>query len=269
MFLDSDDTVEPDALERAVASMREHPAQAVIWGLVEEYYNRDGEIIKTIPVTYPAKILDNADAVHNEMFFLEQKDLYGYPWNKLYDCAFVRESKVRFPEMPFNEDILFNIALFMRVEKCNILSMTANHYAKRNSNSLTGKFIPDYYENSMRRVKALYDQYVSWHMNNPEALSVIAGRYVRYLFSSLQRNCDPRMGMNHKKRKQFLSAAYETDLFKSLKNAMGGRGLSGVMAACLRGKHTGLCLLIARAIYIIKNKLPMLFLKANKSVTEK
>lgn len=265
MFLDSDDTVEPDMLTRAVSSMREHPAQVVIWGLTEEYYDNAGNIIKQIAVTYPEKKLDNAEQVHVEVFFLEQKDLYGYPWNKLYDCNFVRQSKVRFPEMPFNEDILFNAALFMQVEKCNILDMKGNHYAKRNSNSLTGRFIPNYYENSMKRVQALYDQYIAWHMKNPQALAIIAGRYVRYLFSALQRNCDSRMNLTHCERKQFLQTAFETDLHKNLKKSMQGRSLSGVMAFCLRSGQVWLCLSIARVIYVVKNKLPGLFLKANKA----
>ncbi len=263
LFLDSDDLFDKKLLELTVASMRENPAQVVVFGLIEQYYNDKNENYDSCPVTYKDLVLNTPEGIHQNVIQLEQLGLYGYAWNKMYDLNYLRSVDLKFKTVTLVEDILFNIEYFSNITACNILSDTLYYYRKNNSSSLTGKFLPTYYDNIMLRIKAIYEQYKTWDMLTDEVLGIIANRYSRYFFSALQRNCDKRMNMNGKKRKEFFNKELETDLYKYLSPYMGGGGLSGIMAKCFKGKNRFACLTISRVIYLVKTYCPKLFEKIN------
>ena len=112
----------------------------------------------------------------------------------------------------------------------------------------------------------LYKQYVYWDMLTDAIRRSLADIYVRYIFSALQRNCDKRADMSHKDRKDFVRRLYQEELFRELiPYAQGNSRLVHMMAGWLKGRHTGLCLFGGRGIYIVKNKLPMIFAQAKQN----
>ena len=258
-FLDSDDRFDINLLEKAVKSIEENPADVVIFGLVEEHYGKDGKLKNIISVCPENKTLRNIEEVRNYIIELEKSGLYGYSCNKLYNLQTLKECGARFPVMKFNEDIIFNIDFFMKVKSCNILAYTPYHYIKRFESSITSRFIPTYYEDIMLKIKRLYGQFESWGMLTDEVMEVITQRYVRYVFSALQRNCDKRSGLNSRKRRAFLREIFKSEMYEKLKAYMGGGGLSGIMAGCLKRQNVFCCLAISRIIYLVKKFMPKLF----------
>lgn len=259
-FLDSDDYFDSDMLEVLAHSVKKNPAQAVIFGMVEEYYNDNGLLKGTKAVTCDEKIIRNQSELREEILKLEAKDLYGYPCNKMYNVAYLKETKAVFPKMRFNEDIIFNIDFFMNAKSSNLLSFSPYHYVKR-TGSTTGSFIPTYYKDIMVKIDRLYSQLEYWEMLNEKNLEFLALRYTRYLFSALERNCDKRSKMSHKNRKQFFKEVLETDRYQKLLNYMKGDGYIGILAKMLHTKNGFICLGVARIIYIVKRYLPKLFAK--------
>ncbi len=259
-FLDSDDYFDSDMLEVLADSVKKHPAQAVIFGMVEEYYNDKGLLKSTKTVTCDEKIIRNQRELREEILNLEARDLYGYPCNKMYNVDYLKETKAVFPKMRFNEDIIFNIDFFMNAHSCNILSFTPYHYVKR-TGSTTGSFIPTYYQDIMVKIDRLYFQLDYWDMHSKDNLEFLASRYTRYLFSALERNCDKRSKMSHIKRKEFFKEVLKTERYKNLSKYMSGDGYIGTLAKILRTKSSFLCLGVARIIYIVKKYLPKLFTK--------
>lgn len=263
IFIDCDDTVDDNLFEMLTDSLKRNPAKVVIYGLLEEYFNDDGTIRNTRPNAYPEKYLSSTEEVRNEIVELERTELYGYAANKLIDLEHLRKNNILFPPVPFNEDILFNIEVFMDLDSCNILNAVPYHYAKRANSSVTSRFIPTYYQYSMMRLDKLYEQFEKWDMLNSEALNLIASRYSRYFFSALERNLDKRMNMTSAQRKQFFDNELKTERFAKLSPYMTGGGLSGIMAKAFKAKNRFLCLSIAYIINFIKSNIPTLFEKLN------
>ncbi len=259
-FLDSDDYFDSNMLEVLASSVKENPAQAVIFGMIEEYYNDNGVLKSIKTVACEEKIIKNQRELREEILKLEARDLYGYPCNKMYNVAYLKETKAIFPLMRFNEDIIFNIDFFMNAGTCNVLSFTPYHYVKR-TGSTTGSFIPTYYPDIMRKIDRLYDQLEYWNMLSDENLQFIALRYTRYLFSSLERNCDKRSKMSCKKRRAFFKEVVNGERYLKLSKHLNGNGYIGILAKILRTRDRTLCLLVARIIFIVKRFLPKLFTK--------
>lgn len=263
IFLDSDDTFDNNMFEALTDSLLKNPAQIVMFGLVEEYYDKNGNICKRLPISYEDKLLKNVDDVRNEIVSLENSTLYGYATNKLYSLEHLRRHNIKFTSIRFNEDIIFNIDVFMELESCNILSITPYHYAKRLNSSITSRFIPSYYKDIMLKIDRLYGQFEAWDMLTTEALEMIAARYSRYFFSALQRNLDKRMNMSKAQRKQFFEDELNSERYAKLSAYLGGGGLSGIMAKAFKSKNRILCFGIAGTINFIKTKFPRLFEKIN------
>ena len=262
-FVDSDDYISVNMLEQLAKAVKDFPAKVVIFGLMEEYYSKNGTPLKGVPRHYDqCKILKTQQDVRNEIPSLEAIDFYGYPCNKMYDVEYLRSTGAIFPKMKFNEDIIFNIDFFMNVDSCIILDIAPYHYVKR-SGSTTGSFIPTYFDDIMVKIDRLYDQFKYWNMLTDENLSFIASRYVRYMFSALERNFDKRSKMNGKQRKEFLKNEICGERYKRFRPYLYGGGFIGIMAKVYKTQNTFLCLSLAKIISLVKKFLPALFRKIN------
>ena len=260
LFMDSDDTLESGLLEKANSFLKEQPAQMLIFGMIEDYYNKDGVLCRSYPVSYKECYFTRQDDIRNEMIYIEKSTLLGYAWNKFYNADFIRENALQFESVTLIEDIVFNIEAFKHLESLGIIDFLGYHYNKRINQSLTGKFVPEYFALHRRRINEIFTCYETWQLQSEEEYRILGGLYIRYIFSALQRNCDPRAEMKHKDRKQWLVYLYEDELFQKLIPAAAAEGfLKRVMCALLRKRSTFWILGLARIIYIVKNKMPLLF----------
>lgn len=265
-FMDSDDWVEPALLAQVKASLDNHPAQVAVFGLIEEYYDAAGQVRRRVTVRADEeKRLETAAALRPEVIGLEKRGLYGYAWNKFYDAAYLRERSLQFEDVTLIEDILFNVQVFMDIERLNILTCTPYHYNKRLDESLTNRFVADYFELHEKRVSLILEQYAYWGMRTDGVRTALAGLYVRFLFSALQRNCDKRAGMTRRDRRRFLKRTMESALFKELAPlARGDHWTTACMCGLVRRRRIGLCLAAGRLLYIAKTKCPLFFAKAKQ-----
>ena len=261
-FLDSDDEFDPDLFQCVVSSLQKNAAKVVVYGLVEEYYNAKGELSLTQKVSCKETLIQDQDLLRKEVIDLEEKTLYGYAWNKFYDLQYLRKLHLEFENVTLIEDIAFNVNYFMDIDSMNLLDITPYHYKKRMENSLTSKFVPAYFELHEKRIQMILDQYKYWGLCTAEVKGRLANLYARYIFSALQRNCDRRSGMDGKARKQWVHDLFASPLFQELMPyATTSGGALGIMVSALKKERSCLCRAGGRFIYMIKNKLPILFAK--------
>ena len=69
-----------------------------------------------------------------------------------------------------------------------ILDDTAYHYAKRDNQSLTCRFVKNYFELQEMRINELLGFYRENGMCDGDILKNLAGIYVRSVFSALEKN---------------------------------------------------------------------------------
>ena len=103
-FLDSDDTLEPDALQLMYQSISNENVDLVIAG-----YNRyDEDGTKIFGMSNSAVELISHEAALEEMYAPRSGNYQGYLWNKLFRKSIVEQAKLAFDEsISFNEDRLF------------------------------------------------------------------------------------------------------------------------------------------------------------------
>lgn len=119
---------------------------------------------------------------------------------------------------------MFNIAFFMDADSLNLLAFAGTRYRKfcrsegRKSKvqTLTHRYLPDYYPIAMGRVQALLAQQEAWGRDTPKIREELAEIYLRYLTSALERNCDRRQRMNLWKRRRFVKMVWKSKLWREL-----------------------------------------------------
>ena len=265
-FPDSDDYLDPNALQAAVDSLQKNPAKMVVWGLTEEYYDSSDQLASTVKVAYPEHFFSFKEALRPHIIRLEEKTLLGYQWNKLYDFDYLREKNLQYEKVALIEDILFSIDFVKEIDSLNILSVTPYHYQKKINNSLTGRFVADYYDLHMIRIRKMLELYQGWGLCTEEVLRILANIYVRYVTSAIQRNCDRRSRMSSKEQKRFIAGLFETDLYCTLIHYVSSESrIVKMLGNFLRKKNINACYLCGKGIYVVKNKLPVLFAKVKQS----
>lgn len=215
-FMDADDVVEESLLQQVKESLVKNPAQLVMWGIKEEYYDTQGRMAKCVEISYPRQYFCSEQELRPHIIALEKKLLYGYAWNKMYDLSYLRTLDLHFEKITLIEDIVFNVKYCMDISSMNILETTPYHYAKRGEGSLTTKYVPRYYELHCHRTEILLKQHEKWGICTEEVMDTLGCMYIRYVFSALQRNCDRRSEMTWKTRRMWMKERYREELFQKL-----------------------------------------------------
>ena len=263
LMMDSDDVIDEDLLERALTALEEYGVQTAVFGMTEEFLAPDGTVTAKNPVTFPFTVCRTVDEVRETLIRLEARTLFGYNTNKLYRREVLIENGILSPGEPLYEDFFLNAAYAPHITSMVVLDTAPYHYLKRGS-GLTAQFVPRYFPLSRRRVATVWEMYQNWDMATEEVRRLLGGIYTRYIFSALQRNCDPRMGLTRRERKAFLTGLYADPLFSDTVPyaAPEGRQMR-LLHRLLNRRRTGLCLLAGRGLYVIKTRLPALFRRAS------
>lgn len=264
-FMDSDDYVDTDLFERVKASLDENVADCVVFGMCEEYFNRNDKLSKVYKLTYgEEKHISSQEEMRATVIELEEKTLLGYPVNKFYKAELIRQKNLTFEKVTLLEDLFFNVHFFEDITSLNIIDFAPYHYMKRIDGSVTNKFVKEYYTLHRRKIEMLLELYKGWNLCTDSVKTSLSNIYARYIFSALQRNCDKRSVMDGKGRREFLKSVFADELFKELSPYINASGYAGIIYGALRRQQAGLCLLFARIIYIVKEKMPVVFAAAKQ-----
>ena len=266
MFMDSDDTIEPGLFSSVWKSLCRNPAKAVIFGLEEDYYNRVGAIQFSRKIFPDEKFITNQDELRKLIIQLEEQTLYGYSCNKFYDTSYLHSLGLKFEKIALIEDIQFNVKFFMDADSVNLIHKADYHYNRRQENSLTSKFVTDYFPLHHMRVQLIFDQYAYWNMLTDYVKSQLANIFIRYIFSALQRNCDERAHLTHLQRKTWLTDLFDDSLYRELVPfAKPQSHMMQLLYLFLKRKQIFPCLLSAQVISLVKNKMPIIFSKLKQN----
>lgn len=264
-FMDVDDTIDENLLEMVYESLQKNPAKLVIFGHEEVYYNQ-GKVVRRQPFCPRNYIAHTKEEVRQRIMELEKQTLYGYPWNKFYLRDYVIQKGIFFENLPLLEDLKFNIQYAMEIDSMNVIGKTPYHYRilqdRRKGNSLTSRYVKEYFKIHENCVNDLYQQQIFWGICDEGVKSDLGRIYVRYIFSAIQQNCDKRSHMTYGMRKQWICRLYQRKLYQELlPYTKADSRILQLMIWLLKGKHTHLCLCAGRIIYIIKNQFSTVFIK--------
>lgn len=178
MFVDSDDTVEPDYCEKMWNACRETGAELVICGYHHWFVGRDVEKRPQNTGVFPTK--------HDGTVFLKlyQDGYLNMPWNKLFRKELAGSFDTT---LSLGEDLLFNMDYLEQCERITVIADPLYHYVQEEKgNTLSTKKRDNKLEIASRimgRVQAYYESVTG----ETELHPVIAGKFVMEFLDDCER----------------------------------------------------------------------------------
>ena len=265
-FVDADDDIELDLYKKVHDVLKQHPVDVVGWGLVEEYFDKKEQLVSRNELLFPETFCADKGEVQKTVLLLEQKTLLGYQWNKVYKRELLVNHNIRFESAVLYEDYFFNLEVMKHAQSMYMLNEALYHYKKRVNDSITTRFVPEYFELSHRRVKTMYDLCEEWKVDKELVTSILGTIYMRYILSALMRNSDKRSNMSLGKQREWVKQVVEDNLYCNLAYSdVQNRQLHLVQQLLNKGKY-GTCVIIGRMICLVKQVGPVIFslIKRNK-----
>lgn len=186
-FVDSDDYIEPDLVEKSCIAVEKSGSDFLKFGIFEEYYKSNGELLSREEVTPDNFIVNTKNEIYDRIVELEQVPLFGYMCNSIYRKSRIKSTRVN-PDIKVNEDFDYNIRYVKNITCMEGISYCGYHYAKRANASVSTRKNPNYYVDHMRKIAGLIDLY-NGVQNMPISIrSKVFWLYTRFIYSTLERN---------------------------------------------------------------------------------
>lgn len=196
MFLDSDDFLEPQAVEEAYKKISENDNDFVIFDMYYYYeetsekniYNKFSNALKEARNQNFIKI-DDCDF---NFFFA------AYPINKIYKLSFLRKNEIYFPLYRFQEDLPFTIRTFAKSENFSYIDKALYNYRKKANGVMTYNQA-EYYDYVIKLHKNAYEYVKSINNKN------LSKTYLVYTIHSTLHWFDTFTSKNSAIKKDFYS----------------------------------------------------------------
>lgn len=128
MLVDSDDWLEPEALERSLAAGQRHNADMVIYDY--QTVGPQGEVLRVFREAFP-KNVPLSPAQHKDVLFAAP-----CPWGKLYRTDLFRRTGVRYPSRVWYEDLRTTPKLIAASETVVFLDYVGSDYFLRDGSTM-------------------------------------------------------------------------------------------------------------------------------------
>ncbi len=264
VFLDSDDWFEPDMLEKLIEGANENGADVVIQGFHVDFENEG----YTTDNVFPDNKFFSGENYHEGIVYAERPGLLNSACNKLYKKSILDDSKLEFQlGAEPAEDLIFNCSYFAKASSVLCLQYAGYHYIKKDAQTLTVKYMPNYEEklsvfHETRR--ALYDSVKMPEKIKNELLANCNASYMLTAVSNIYREASP---LKFKERTRVFKFIYsQKDLTRSMLSCKHKNSFIRIMKLCARTKSAFISNLIFSVLFFGRYKFSRLYAKIRKKV---
>ncbi|WGE81277.1 glycosyltransferase family 2 protein [Actinobacillus equuli subsp. haemolyticus] len=210
-FPDPDDLFESDWLSHIASIIESYHPKVVVSGIREDY-EKDGKYLYSIDTCPEMNGVISSDNFIKGLIDLEKSMIFGNMANKFYLTLFLKENNLQCKTMALKEDFEFNIQVFNLVDEFYIVNKPHYFYKKRiNGNSLTSKFVPEYFEIHLNSVLMFKDLLQRKGILSDSAKSLLVDRFFRYFLSAVERNTNKQANLSFVQQKEWIKNVIESD----------------------------------------------------------
>lgn len=184
-FMDSDDWIEPDLLEKTIKLLEREKLDFVIFGYMQDDMDKDENLIASHSILPQKSFVKKSDK--NKLLDSHLLGLLGYAWNKVYRKTFLISHNLSFEKgTSLVEDILFNAQVYHKVDELHFIKEGFYHYLNRPSATLIKQYHPNSFELKLRRNQTLKNLFDVWNFKNKEQAIVLSQIHgIRYCIHNL------------------------------------------------------------------------------------
>lgn len=247
-FVDSDDTVKPDMLSKMCGIAEKYDLQAVACGYLMNIISANGSL-KTKTVSYKDSVLCSRNEIRDIFYVLFKKNLTGVVWNKLVRKDYIKAHRLRFQELFNGEDRLFNLDMFLRLERFGLVSDCLYNYEFMRR-SLTNRFNSKKFESMAAYYRALNKLYKDWGISNEAYGAEFSYIFIQGVLSCFASSFDKSCEMKIRERYQYFKAALNhPEVIRASRHCSRESLISRGLAALIRTRNVPAAMVCSRAAF--------------------
>ena len=251
MFLDSDDRLEPDALEYALRGA-ERGAELTIFGFTIEELGGSARDYRE-----PEQLLDR-ETIGPALGRLYKANLLNQVWGKLFAARLLRENGIRFPDYRWGEDRLFVFDCLERCGRVCILPECKYRYVMHEGDSLITRYYDKKFAVCLETDGRMQELCRRFGVKDDADMRYM---FLKSVFSCLTTLFSPSCPLSYgEKRAEVRRILSNGQLQKRSRRASGGLP-TRVLAGVLRSGSVTLTMLCFRLVAWVGKAAPGLFMK--------
>lgn len=259
-FIDSDDWIENDYLEKMYNLAKNNNADVVITGFFMEYYQNGKDV--TYETNCDDTIYTSEDFKQNAHKYLNNS-LLSLPWNKLYRAKRIHEEELLFPNTKW-DDHHFNMDFLMNVDKNVVLSSMKKYHwyrSRKGSETMINYSDPNLFNKRKEHFEHVQQLYKHWGVNNEEAEDSINSYYMGRVIQCIQEACDNKK-LSKKERKALIrQIVNDKSVIEAQKKAKSLSIKFKIAAMPVKLKNVTLATIEGKMISALRSIAPGMFIK--------
>lgn len=259
-FVDSDDWIEADMLHALYEKAREEDSDVVVCGYFQEMTDANGQVQHAVTVTPPDTASTEQAEAARLTIQLDMGKLFSFLWNKLYRTATILNSGISFPAKMFNEDFLFNIALFEHVNRISTVDKPLYHYIRPVSTTLSTTFIAEFEDVINQRFELSRRFAQRANVYDGQTRAEICSIHIKHLFAVFERHCWKQSGMTPQQRRvEVRRILAHPHTQEAIRYATGATRAARIMNGVIRTRSPLWITSFAQMIRLTKKRMPRIF----------
>ena len=183
-FIDSDDYIEADMVEKLVEGIEKNNGDVCICGYSVDIYSESGDEVSNRDVFPPYSNIDKQLSLREYEYIL---GICGYAWNKLYRREFLQKYNLRFQEkISLFEDLLFNSSVFCASAKVSFIHYSGYHYIQRQRETLGVKYFENFFELKEKAIEAKCNILIQWGVSKQSISQFLDNNYIQTIWGTLR-----------------------------------------------------------------------------------
>jgi|SRR5690606_2388400 len=177
-FMDSDDWIENNFLEKLHDKIQINPADIYVFGYYLDQEDQNGQLLqRQIMNAYNYKFdigSEKAPKLNSHLM-----GLLGYAWNKVYSKIFIDYYRLRFDKgISLVEDILFNARAYQKANNLVLIEDCYYHYISREVPTLIKSYHKDSFDLILTKHRAIKPFLVKWGYSKNKIKHTMANNLV-------------------------------------------------------------------------------------------
>lgn len=152
VFLDGDDYSEYNMIESFIKNSLKYNFDLLICGYFSETVNG-----KCHKFSLPFKKYNSLNSFSKDILSLYQNNLFNNIWNKMYKKEIIDKNHLKFSNISFGEDNVFNQEYVKCCSKFLIIEDCLYHYVREQKNSITSNYVENLFDIRISENKLFID----------------------------------------------------------------------------------------------------------------
>ncbi len=260
-FIDSDDWIEKDYLEKMYELAKNNNADLVVTGFLMEYY-QNGKTI-TYSTSCEDAIYTNKNDFRKNAYKYFNNSFLSLPWNKLFKREIVVKNNIIFPDTKW-DDHHFNMFFLMDIGKVVVSSMAKYHWyrSRKGAETMINYSDPNMFEKRIEHYEHVLKLYKHWNMLDDEkSRDAIDSYFIGRVFQCIQELADNKNLTKkevREKTKYILNHKYTKE---ALKNAKSLSVKFKILVIPMKLNNITLCIWFSNVINFVRKHFKGLFIK--------